>query len=274
MRFTQTGEFEKMLRRATGVAKAPHVAALVRLLMQDNDRRVILVGWHLDVYEIWKRELAEFNPAFYTGQQSPAQKNASLAKFIAGESRLLIGSLRSGAGIDGLQEVCATQVHGELDWAWGYHKQWVGRSDRPGQTSPVDVYFAISDEGSDPKIADIIELKRQVAEPITDPDAEITQPSSEEALHRVQALARDLLRRHGVEVPKKLPDPDAEAGELFTREIGSGDQEGLISPVERAHAARAARAAGVRVLEAAPTPADVERQTRATVRARLTGANR
>jgi hypothetical protein len=273
-RFNQTGEFERMLRRATGVAKAPSVAALVRLLMEGNDRRVILIGWHHDVYEIWKRELAAFDPVFYTGMQSPTQKEASQAKFMSGESRLLIGSLRSGAGIDGLQQVCATQVHGELDWAWGYHRQWIGRCDRPGQTTPVDIYFPITDEGSDPKISDLLELKRQVSEPITDPDAAITLPSSEEAMHRVQALARDFLRRHGVDVPKRLPDPDPAAGELFTRQIGSGDQEDLISPVERAHAARAARAAGVRVLEAAPTPADVERRSRESVRARLTSANR
>ncbi len=265
-RFHQTGRLEEMLRKATGVAKAPAAAAFVRLLMQDNDRQVVLIGWHHDVYAIWQRELADFNPVFYTGAQSPTQKAASLARFIAGESRLLIGSLRSGAGIDGLQQVCSTQVHAELDWSPGFHKQWVGRSDRPGQTEPVDIYYLVTDEGSDPRVSDVMELKRLVSEPLNDPGAEIVQPDSEAALRRVQALARDLLRQHGIDVPKKLPDPAA--GES-AGQAGAGDQQDLVGPVERAHAARVARDAGVRVLSGSPTPADTGRRTRDDMRARL-----
>src|SRR5579884_3848269 len=43
-------------------------------------------------------------------------------------------SLRSGAGLDGLQEDCTVGVFGELDWSPEQHRQCIGRLDRDGQT--------------------------------------------------------------------------------------------------------------------------------------------
>ena len=46
-----------------------------------------------------------------------------LDDFIDGDARVLMMSLRSGAGLDGLQEVSHTAVFGELDWSPGVHRQ-------------------------------------------------------------------------------------------------------------------------------------------------------
>jgi hypothetical protein len=73
---------------------------------------------------------------------------------------VLIMSLRSGAGIDGLQEVVNTLVFGELDWSPAVHKQAMGRPGRPGQTKPVRAYFCTTDEGSDPIMLETLDVKR------------------------------------------------------------------------------------------------------------------
>jgi len=55
--FTASGEIDMQMRRATGVAKAPYVAAFADMLLE-SERKVVLFGWHRDVYTIWLQRLA------------------------------------------------------------------------------------------------------------------------------------------------------------------------------------------------------------------------
>lgn len=217
-KWSLSGQLDMKVRQATGVAKAPHVAQFVRLLLEGTEK-VVLVGHHHEVYDIWRRELAEYNPVFYTGQQSKTQKAEAKRRFIHGDSRVFVMALRSGSGLNGLQDVCHTMVYGEVDWSPARHKQVGGRIVRPGQKKPVSIFFLMSDSGSDPPMTDLIELKRQVAEPINDPDADIVQPSADEAARRVQQLAKALLRRRGIDpnnLPGSMPEPVPGSGELIS----------------------------------------------------------
>jgi SNF2 family DNA or RNA helicase len=143
-------EMSNILRQATGIAKAPYVADFVRILIE-NGEKVLLYGWHRAVYDIWLDQLKEFNPVMMTGSESAAAKQRSKEAFMNDESKVLIMSLRAGAGIDGLQYCgCKTTVFGELDWASGVLEQAIGRIDRDGQPDPVCAYFLIAETGSDP----------------------------------------------------------------------------------------------------------------------------
>jgi hypothetical protein len=78
------------------------------------------------------------------------------------------------------------------------------------------VFYMMSDGGSDPPMEDLLDLKRRIAEPITDPDAELVEPSPAEAVRRVKALAEAVLRQHGVDAGRPLlPDRVPGSGELF-----------------------------------------------------------
>lgn len=159
-RMQAAGEFDMLMRQATGIAKAPHVAAYVRMLVESGEP-VVLFGWHRQVYEIWREQLGDLNPVWYTGSESPKQKDAARNAFVSGESKLLIVSLRSGAGLDGLQSVSHIAVFGELDWSPAVIKQCIGRVDRDGQTESVLAYFLLSDaeDSMDPYMADVLGLK-------------------------------------------------------------------------------------------------------------------
>lgn len=161
-RWSAAGQFDWVMRQHTGIAKAPFVADFVSLLLQ-SESRVLLLGWHHAVHDIWMERLHRYRPAMYTGRETDRQKERSLADFMAGRSRVLIMSLRSGAGIDGLQEVVNTVVFGELDWSPAVHKQAMGRPGRPGQTKPVRAYFCITDEGSDPVMVETLDVKSMQA---------------------------------------------------------------------------------------------------------------
>lgn len=188
-------DFDYKMRQQTGVAKAPHVAAFVRLLLQTKPK-VLLYGWHHEVYDIWRRDLAEFEPVFYTGIESTAKKGKTIEAFVRGKSRVMCASLRAGAGLDGLQEVCDTTVIGELDWSPGRHKQCIWRLDRDGQMNPegVTAYYAITEWGSDPVIIDTLGVKAGQADGMLDPDAEMIEQLQVDPEH-MKKLARAYLER-------------------------------------------------------------------------------
>lgn len=194
-RFLQAGTLDWKLRQATGLAKAPYVAEFVRLLLQSTPR-VVLWGWHRAVYDVWLDRLADLNPVLYTGSESPKQKNAAEDAFKNGRSRVLIMSLRSGSGLDGLQEVCSVGVFGELDWSPEQHRQCVGRLDRDGQTETPAIYYLTADDGSDPVISEVLQIKRQQAEPIRDPDTPLFEHIPDNT-DRMKLLAQAVLDRAG-----------------------------------------------------------------------------
>lgn len=138
-------------------------------------------------YDIWQRELADWQPALYTGTESAAQKAKTKDAFVSGATNLMIMSLRSGAGLDGLQKRCSTIVFGELDWSPKVHEQCTARLDRPGQTAQVDAIYLVSEDGCDPAIMRVLGLKSSQSHGIVDP---LTAPGEQNAdATRIRQLA-------------------------------------------------------------------------------------
>lgn len=184
-------DLDMLVRQATGVSKAKHVAAYVRMIVESGEP-VLLAGWHREVYDIWNRELADLGPVMYTGSESPTQKNEARRKFIAGESNLMMISLRSGIGLDGLQERASICVIGELDWSPQIHEQLIGRLARDGQKQQVTAIFLVSNSGSDPGIIEVLGLKSSQAQGIVDPLATATVNPGDAS--RIKKLAEQYLK--------------------------------------------------------------------------------
>jgi hypothetical protein len=193
-------DFDMRLRQLTGIAKAKSVAAYARMFVETGTP-IILFGWHREVYRIWLKELEDLNPLMYTGSETTAQKERIKQAYINGESDILIISLRSGAGVDGLQYRCSTIIYGELDWSPKIHQQCTGRVDRDGQLDPVFVFYAVTQFGSDPTIIDMHGLKEDQGRGVTDPGTQKEHYQSDGA--RVRRLAEDWLRSRGKTPPKR-----------------------------------------------------------------------
>ncbi len=190
-------EFDMKLRQATGIAKAPFVAAFVKMLLDDGEK-VVLTGWHRAVYDIWGLILRPHNEVFYyTGTESPAQKAASVERFILSKKPcVFVMSLRSGSGLDGLQTACHTIVHGELDWSPGIHLQCTGRVARDGQDRSVFEFYMVSDGGSDPVVADVLGLKKAQSDALLNPNTSGLATSVQaDDVGRVKRLAQAYLER-------------------------------------------------------------------------------
>jgi SNF2 family DNA or RNA helicase len=184
-------ELELLMRQTTGVAKAAGIAQYAKRLLEAGVP-LLLVGWHRDVYEIWLKELTNHCPAMYTGSESDIQKTESVRRFVQGETNVFILSLRSGAGLDGLQYRCSTILFGELDWSPKVHEQIIGRLNREGQKEKITVVYLNSEEGSDPVMLDVLGVKQSQSDKIIDPhDLSITKPIQN--LNKTQLLINQVL---------------------------------------------------------------------------------
>ncbi len=184
-------ELDLLLRQETGVAKARSVAAYVRTLVEGGEQ-VVLAGWHRAVYDIWNAALSDLKPVMFTGSESQPAKARAKAAFLDGSSPIMIMSLRSGAGLDGLQHACANVVFGEFDWSPQVHAQVTGRLRRYGQVREVTSHYLHVDGGSDPVIMSTLGLKASQSHAILNPyggDADAT-PVNET---RMKQLARSVL---------------------------------------------------------------------------------
>ena len=203
-RFVNAGQIDMRMRQATGMDKAPHVAAFVKFLLE-SEQKIVLYGWHRAVYDVWLSALAEFNPVMYTGTESARQKDESVQRFMDDdECRVFICSLRSGAGLDGLQGVASVCVFGELDWSPAMHHQAIGRLARDGQENEVVAYYLVSEVGSDPVISGVLEAKRQQAEPfMAGNDGALFTAQADDG-SRARILAQQVLARAGQESRRHL----------------------------------------------------------------------
>lgn len=173
--FTERGQatrdLDALMRHRTGVAKAPMVAQYARLMVEAGEP-IVMAGWHRDVYDIWLDELADLNPAMYTGSETAKQKTDSERRFLAGETDILIMSLRSGTGLDTLQYRAQTILLGELDWSPQVHNQLIDRLNRErtdGVVNKVMAVFLVADMGADPPMLETLGLKASEAHGVIDP---------------------------------------------------------------------------------------------------------
>jgi SNF2 family DNA or RNA helicase len=205
-------ELSNSLRQATGIAKAPYVADFIQLLVESGER-VLVYAWHREVYSVIRAKLFESHvkSAMFTGSETANDKLAAKNAFIKGDIDVLLMSLRSGAGVDGLQKACKTIVFAELDWAPGVHEQCVGRVYRDGQPDPVIAYFLVADEGSDPIVSEVLGLKREQIEGIRSPGAPELEELQTDGGH-IRKLAEHYLKKAGIKLPDQVPLQLPDAG--------------------------------------------------------------
>ena len=143
-------------RQATGVAKAPFVAAFVRAL-EDSGEKVLLFAHHHAVMDIYRKELAAYHPVFITGRESTGQKEEAVARFMEGKTNLCVISLRAASGLNLQRASCV--VFGELDWSPAVHSQAEDRAHRMGQKDSILCYYLVAPQGSDRDMQDALGLK-------------------------------------------------------------------------------------------------------------------
>lgn len=161
--FTEKGqarrEIDQIERQATGIAKAPFVAAFVKTLLE-ADEKVLVYAHHHAVHNEIATALKDFGPVIITGQQTQGEKEAAIKAFADGKTPVVLLSLRASAGIDGLQGRGTCVVFAELDWSPAVHAQCEARLHRIGfNGESLLCYYLVSDSGSDEVMQEALGLK-------------------------------------------------------------------------------------------------------------------
>lgn len=203
---TSSRELDWKLRHATGVAKAKPSAEFIKMLLEEEEKVVVTV-WHRDVYDILMKELKKFNPVMFSGSETVKQKEAALKSFIEGNSRVILISLRSGAGIDGLQKNCNTIVHAELDWSPPVMDQLNARLDRDGQKQHVNAYYLTIPDGSDPFMIETLNVKRSQHDGLIEGKTTSEEVMENQAdTNRIKKMAEAYLTSIGEEIPEAVEE--------------------------------------------------------------------
>lgn len=143
-------------RQATGIAKAPYVAAFVRALLEGGEK-VLLFAHHHAVMDIYKKELKPARPVFITGRESERAKDEARCAFMEGKTNLCCVSLRAASGLNLQRASCV--VFGEMDWSPAVHSQAEDRAHRIGQEDSLLCYYLVSPRGSDQDMQEALGLK-------------------------------------------------------------------------------------------------------------------
>ncbi len=170
---------DMLVREATGIAKAPSVAEVIRAIVEGGEP-VLVAAWHRRVYDILNEALADLRPAMFTGSESKTKKAREKARFISGDTDVMFISIRSARGHDDLQQRCKFAIVAELDWSPPIYDQFFGRLDREGSLiddtdEKITALFLVTDEGSDPPMIERNGLKASQASQIVDPDLGVQQ---------------------------------------------------------------------------------------------------
>ena len=179
-------------RQATGLAKAPYVAAFVKALVESGEK-VLLMAHHHAVMDVYKSDLKTLKPRFITGRESDKQKDEAVRLFMGGETDLICLSLRSASGLNLQRATCV--VFGELDWSPAVHSQAEDRAHRIGQKDSLLCYYLVSPRGSDRDMQDALGLKVSQFVSImgdTEPDRDTRDFLQSEARARIKAVVERL----------------------------------------------------------------------------------
>lgn len=193
--YTQRGaaarDIDRLSRHAAGVCKAPAVAAFVASLIAAGERPLVF-AWHHDVHDALIEALEPHGVAVLTGRETEKQKEAALRRFCEGRTPVALLSLRTAAGLDGLQERATCAVMAELDWAPAVHGQCetrIARVGAPDELVEVPSYYCVSDTGYDQVMMDVLGLKSAQFHGIVGDEPE----TAEERRAQGEAVARRVM---------------------------------------------------------------------------------
>ena len=172
---------------------------LIEQLVLEQRRKVVVFSqWRkfLCLAEWAVRDLLEsagMHALFFTGAESPAQREQALATFHDDpNATVMFLSDAGGVGLN-LQRAASSCINLELPWNPAVLEQRIGRVYRLGQKLPIDVYNLVTEDGIEGRIAQLLERKRALFSTLFDGTSdEVVWDGGSSFVDSVQQLAPPL----------------------------------------------------------------------------------
>jgi len=160
--------FMTKVKRAIGIAKIPAAITWIEDFLLTG-RQLVVFAYHKEVQDALINALRNSGHEVtqILGGQSTKVTEEQKAKFMSGESNVMVASLK--AAKEGHTLTSAHNVFvPELNWTPGEHNQAEDRTHRIGQTLPVMIWYLLSTNTIDNSLFDRIERKRSAINAIVD----------------------------------------------------------------------------------------------------------
>lgn len=168
------------VRLEMGLAMAPQVANYLSVLAQGGAKKLVIFGWHKEVLELLRSQLAPFGALKIDGSDGAVSKDFKVQQFVNDPNiNFLFGQIMTlGTGTDGLQHTSHHCLFAEPDWVPGNNYQCVKRLARIGQLSRVMAdFFLVRDSMAEKVLATALRkevnnfktLDRSVRDLVIDP---------------------------------------------------------------------------------------------------------
>lgn len=155
------------LRHQTALAKVPAVINHCKEML-DSVPKLCVWAHHHDVIAALMAGLQEFGAVRLTGEDSTADRQASVDRFQGDpKCRVFVGSLYA-AGVGLTLTAASTAIFAELDWVPGVISQCEDRQHRIGQHDSVLVQHLVLDGSMDCRLAKTLVAKQEVIDKALD----------------------------------------------------------------------------------------------------------
>jgi superfamily II DNA/RNA helicase len=220
----------------------PKLSALREIVAQvvvaQGRKAVIFSQWRamLRLADFGVRDLlgaAGMRTVFFTGAESQKQRERSIVEFHDDPAvSVMFLSDAGGVGLN-LQHAATCCVNLELPWNPAVLEQRVGRIYRLGQSSPIDVFNLVSEEGIEARIAELLVQKKAVV-------ASLFDGTTDEVKFDGQTSFMDSVRKlvDTSALPAVEPDSADDAGEgpepqdTAAASAGNGAQDDIVVQAE------------------------------------------
>jgi SWI/SNF-related matrix-associated actin-dependent regulator 1 of chromatin subfamily A len=159
------------MRQITGLAKVEACVDYVSDLLLNTNQKVVIFLHHHIARDLLMKKLnklcvdGNFEAPLSIESGTSMQRGEEIKQeFISNPTKriLVLGTLASGEGLDGLQGSCSKMIILERQWNPANEEQAEKRLHRIGQKNPVEVEYMIAVGTIDEMFTELVERKRQV----------------------------------------------------------------------------------------------------------------
>lgn len=151
------------IRQTLSKYKVPASVAYIKDLLQEEDK-IVVFYYHKEILNELRRALLSIPSVFIDGSVAPARRGGIVEEFKSRKDvRIFFGQMAAcGEGIDGLQAAAACCVFVEPSWSHTDIEQCIGRLERSGQRSDVNVHILTIKDTLEARMMDVVQMKLNV----------------------------------------------------------------------------------------------------------------
>ena len=151
------------IRQALAKYKVPVSVEYIKDLLEEENK-IVVFYYHKEVLSELRRNFEAVPHVFIDGSVTPSRRKDIVAQFTNGKNtRLFFGQMGAcGEGIDGLQDACSCCVFVEPSWSHTDLEQCIGRLERSGQRSDVNVHILTIKDTLEARMMDVVAMKLNI----------------------------------------------------------------------------------------------------------------